>query len=241
MTKLDTFRFIRAALGVRTKTPAQKLILLTLAIRADGKTGVCHPSYESLSNDTGLARSSVADAVRYLRDTLKVLNWKQGHCNQHMKPLANLYTLDCEAMQVLSPTSELSNPKSAESDLQSAESDSQVAESDSALAESAGRTPTTQVTTTQDTTTKVFNSCDSPSFVFEKPTDGRKPEKAQGAALSPIGGPSTLGPMVELSTVMPECLEHDGHEWVARRGIGRALTADEIATLQRLNRERVRS
>jgi hypothetical protein len=145
VTARDAFRFSRAALGIQTKTTAQKLVLLTLAIRTSGKTGTCHPSYESLCHDTGLGRATIASTLRYLRDELHILSWKRGHSNQYTKPLANLYTLDYERMAKLSEESAEFTSQVAEFSSASAEFTSRSAEFTSARAEFTGGTPTTKL------------------------------------------------------------------------------------------------
>jgi hypothetical protein len=53
-------------------SPSQKLVLIALTWRANGER-VCFPSLTRLAKDTGLARSVVAEAVRYLRDVLHLI------------------------------------------------------------------------------------------------------------------------------------------------------------------------
>ena len=193
-TARDTFRFTRSALVIRTEKSSQKLVLLALAIRTNGRTGTCHPSYECLCRDTGLSRSVVAASLKYLRDTLKVLTWKQGHSNQYMTPIANLYTLDFPAMEGLAA-------ESAESDWDNAESDSDSAESISRSAESQNCTPTTQATTTQNKQLPNIATAPPPAGLRSKAGTQVQPAKVNIGALSPANELSNVSPASELSEV----------------------------------------
>jgi len=101
LTKLGDWKYVRIASLLRTEKPAQKHILLTLALHADGKTGYCYPSYDELRDDTSYgSKQTISDAITYLRDELKILTWKQGHSNQY-RNIANGYTLILPAMVTL--------------------------------------------------------------------------------------------------------------------------------------------
>jgi hypothetical protein len=144
---VDAFRFIRNVLDIQTETPAQKSVLVALALRANHRTGTCYPSYEVLCRDTGLARSVVARAIIYLRDKLQVLTWKRGHSNQYRRQ-ADLYTLNAKVMSEFAEEGAKSakrpqQKQSAESESLVAESELDVAESDSQPGESVSRTLTT--------------------------------------------------------------------------------------------------
>jgi Helix-turn-helix domain len=231
----SAFRFTRAVLAIQTTTPAQKAVLMALAIRAHHKTGTCHPSYDRLMSDTGLSRSVVAATIKYLRDELKVLDWKQGHSNQYTKPLANLYRLDYRIMAAL-------GAESAESDSGSAESDSESAEYDWGVAESATRTPTAQDYNCSITTTAQDSNCSisPPSKDFDYRQEGMCVAR-QSKALSPASELSKVP-----AHIVHEALDFAEYDpsyrekpWGARRNLSRELTPIEIAEIQRLNRERV--
>jgi hypothetical protein len=87
--KTDPWSYVQLARYIRTEKPQQKLILLTLAFYANPKTGYCFPSYEMLMRDTSYhSKTIVSDSIKYLRDTLGILSWVQGHSNQ-FKNIAN--------------------------------------------------------------------------------------------------------------------------------------------------------
>jgi len=95
---LGAWKYVKVASLLRTEKPAQKHILLTLAFYAD-PAGYCHPSYESLMDDTGYgSKQTIAEALTYLRDDLKILTWTKGHSNQYRPNIANGYTLILQAM-----------------------------------------------------------------------------------------------------------------------------------------------
>jgi hypothetical protein len=205
-------------LGIKTEKPCQKHVLTALAIRTNTKTDTCHPSYERLMSDTGLSRCAVSDALKYLRDKLKVLTWKQGHSNQYTKPMANLYHLDYRAMLALAE-------KSAESDLESAESETGVAEY-------MGHTPTAKVSDCSiSTTTKITNA-----DVLPENKDFQ--DRQEGKCVAPQS--VVLSTPLILSKI-PDYLVYDHHDrrWYARQGLDRGLSPAEQTEMKRLNSERI--
>jgi hypothetical protein len=77
-----------------------------------------------LMRDTSYhSKTIVSDSIKYLRDTLGILSWVQGHSNQ-FKNVANGYTLDWQKMANL-----VMKQKVAESTPRVAESTPAVAES----------------------------------------------------------------------------------------------------------------
>lgn len=95
------WRFIKAALNIRCETPAQKLLLILLAGYAN-KDGVCWPSYGTLMQRSGLgSEHTVIAALKYMRDTLRILTWTKGWGNQHGHSKPNIYRFDYAAMNAL--------------------------------------------------------------------------------------------------------------------------------------------
>jgi hypothetical protein len=94
------WKWVQLARQVRTKTPAQHHVLLVLAQYAN-QQGTCWPSYENLMQETRFgSRNTIVNALTYLRDELKILEWKPGHGNQY-KHFANTYTFSQDAMVAL--------------------------------------------------------------------------------------------------------------------------------------------
>jgi helix-turn-helix protein len=86
-----------AARSIRTDTPEQKLILLLLVSHAR-MNGACWPSYACLLRESSLGSDhTITSALRYLRDTLKLLTWKKGWGNAHKK-VPSVYQLDTDAI-----------------------------------------------------------------------------------------------------------------------------------------------
>lgn len=93
----SSWKWVQLARGMRTKTPVQHHILQVLVQHADIH-GKCWPSYQCLMDETGYrSKTTIANALVYLRDELKVLTWNPGHGNQ-FKHFANLYQFDQTAM-----------------------------------------------------------------------------------------------------------------------------------------------
>jgi hypothetical protein len=68
-------------------------VLVVLVQYAD-LAGTCFPSYERLMLDTGIkSKSTISAALKYLRDTLKIVSWASGHGNQ-FKHVHNRYQFD---------------------------------------------------------------------------------------------------------------------------------------------------
>lgn len=96
----SAWRWVQLARFIRTKTPAQHHLLLVLALHAN-KAGTCWPSYETLMRRCGFgSKHTVLNALKYLRDELQILDWKQGHANQ-FKPCANTYQFRWDEMVAL--------------------------------------------------------------------------------------------------------------------------------------------
>jgi len=223
----DVFKVLRAVHSVQTKTAAQKAVLVALAVRANFITGSCRPSYDRLAHDTCLSRSVVIEAVRYLRDDLKVVTWKTGHgSNQYTRPKCNVYDVNFRRILQLA--------ESAERTYQArfAESDSEGAESDSALAESASRT-----LTAQDKTAQVSNCSGKGAGAPEVPFLPQQPDAGKGKPPS-----EAVSPPAGLSDKTPDfaAWDRDSKSWGARRNIGRALTIDEVMQIKWLNHSGVR-
>ena len=97
LAKLGEWKFVKVARYIRTEKPAQHHVLLMLSLYADQK-GYCFPSYQNLMDDTSYgSEQTISDAIKYLRDVLHILTWKQGHSNQY-RNIANGYTLNLPAM-----------------------------------------------------------------------------------------------------------------------------------------------
>ena len=87
------WKWVQLARGIRTKKPVQHHVLVVLVQYAD-LTGACFPSYERLMLDTGIkSKSTISDALKYLRDKLKIISWTPGHGNQ-FKHVHNRYRFD---------------------------------------------------------------------------------------------------------------------------------------------------
>jgi hypothetical protein len=94
------WKWTKLAQHLHTKTPTQHHLLLILALYANVK-GVCWPSYEALMRDGCFgSKHTILKTLVYLRDELKILDWKRGHGNQ-FKRAANTYTLKQDAMVAL--------------------------------------------------------------------------------------------------------------------------------------------
>jgi len=105
VAKIDTWRYMRTARTIKTESPTQKLILLVLVSHA-GADGSCWPSYTRLMSESGFtSKSTITDALQYLRDTLKIVTWRKGWGNLHRKGVSNVYQFDFQAMKKLSDES----------------------------------------------------------------------------------------------------------------------------------------
>lgn len=116
VVKPGKFSTVMLARYIRTDKPVQKLVLLTLALYAD-ETGKCFPSYERLMLDSGIkSKTTIAVVLRYLRDTLKVVNWAVGHGNQ-FSHVPNRYVFNHRAMADILRKQKADEPKVDESNL----------------------------------------------------------------------------------------------------------------------------
>jgi len=108
------WKWVQLARHVHTETPAQHHVLLVLAQYAN-QQGICWPSYESLMEDTRFgSRHTIVNALVYLRDELKIIDWTPGHGNQY-KHFANTYTFSQDAMVALLRTQKAKSLTSAPS------------------------------------------------------------------------------------------------------------------------------
>lgn len=72
-------------LYIKTLQPSSILVYMALAKKADNETQQCYPSYETISEMTGLSRSAVATGIQELREK-NLIHWqnlpgKQGRRN----------------------------------------------------------------------------------------------------------------------------------------------------------------
>src|SRR5690348_2666064 len=80
------------AFKIKTAQPAQHHILLILANHAD-QYGGSFPSYSQIMEETSYgSKQTVASALGYPRDELKVLTWQRGWGNEHASQ-SNSYRL----------------------------------------------------------------------------------------------------------------------------------------------------
>ena len=113
---------MRTARTIKTESPTQKLILMVLVAHA-GADGSCWPSYTRLMSESGFtSKSTITDALQYLRDTLKIVTWRKGWGNLHRKGVSNVYKFDFQAMKKLSDESP-SEPDESPSDADESPSD----------------------------------------------------------------------------------------------------------------------
>lgn len=122
-TRKKSILYSHAAWKIETESPSQHHILLFLSAVADA-SGVSFHSYTSIMTKTGYCRYTVCNALKYLRDVLKVLAWESGHGNQHTKQ-ANRYILNLQKMTALAESAQSARQtkrKSAQSGLTSAQS-----------------------------------------------------------------------------------------------------------------------
>ena len=100
ITMTSAWRWVQLARFIRTKQSAAKLVLLMLALHAN-KKGECWPSHETLMRlcEFG-SKHTLLNALKYLRDDLKVIEWQKGHSNQ-FKAIANTYRLQQDRMMQL--------------------------------------------------------------------------------------------------------------------------------------------
>ena len=228
--KAQGFRFTKAAFQIKTNTASQKGVLLVLGHRADNDTGVCHPSYERIMHDTSIrSEDTVKNAIQYLRNDLGVVTWVRGWGNAH-RSRANTYTLDYEAMLQTIEKQRLVVPITPDAIPITPSSNTDYP----CLEIPIIGTLTSHDSTTHITTTHALNSEPKSTDVDFESGSQRLAIAAHMEEIPIIGNSKNL---VEI----PQFLEWDTKcgEWVARRGIGRGLTTEEIADKRRLNFERV--
>lgn len=66
MDKLDNYRIMGAVYSHETLTAHQRSVLLNLLWHRDRESGKCCPGYKRIAKETGISRSSVERAVRWL-------------------------------------------------------------------------------------------------------------------------------------------------------------------------------
>ncbi len=87
------------AFKIQTRTHAEKLVLLYLAKSVNSSLS-CYPSYAAIALHTGVKnKTSISNAIQYLRDTLKVVKWRKGSAKRHE---ANRYMFDLSQMHKVS-------------------------------------------------------------------------------------------------------------------------------------------
>jgi hypothetical protein len=232
--KPDTWRFMRAARSIQTETPAQKLILLLLASHIDGRDGSCYPSYKLLMQESGYtSKTTVTDALQYLRDTLKIVTWKKGWGNSHGSR-SNRYLFNEETMRRLADESPLDEDESPLDDSR---------KSTSQGGNPTGVVPKNQRIRTSYTEVPALERGSAP-FLESKPAAGQKPTKANLEESTPneLSSLSTLGELSSPAYNVRDALVYDrcDKQWYARPDIGRALSPDEQAERLHLNANHVR-
>lgn len=76
---------------------ATKLVLLYLAKSVNDSLR-CYPSYDAIKDHTGIAsRTTISDAITYLRDELLVLSWRKGGGAEY--GVSNHYRFDLKTMR----------------------------------------------------------------------------------------------------------------------------------------------
>lgn len=98
--KDNPFRYTNAACKIRCDRPARHHVLMLLAVHANHHDGSCYLPITSLMAETGYAKSTVCDAIAYLKDTLKLLTYTRGWGNIHGRR-SNRYRLDLDTMESL--------------------------------------------------------------------------------------------------------------------------------------------
>lgn len=68
---MDLFKLARKA----KLPPAEKAVLTALCDRMNDKTGLCYPSYQTVSEDTGYERTTVSRTIKKLRNR-GFISWK---------------------------------------------------------------------------------------------------------------------------------------------------------------------
>lgn len=77
-----------------------KHVLRHLGSKANDK-GQSHHGYDSIAAHCSIARSRITPALKYLRDTLKIVTWVKGTGGNPKQPETSLYTLNLAAMKKL--------------------------------------------------------------------------------------------------------------------------------------------
>ena len=97
--KPSGWKFVKLGFQLRTKTAAQKSILLVLANHAD-KNGVCWPAYDTLLRETKLrSKTTINSALDYLRHRA-VIDWERGWGNAY-DARSNHYQFHPEKMSTI--------------------------------------------------------------------------------------------------------------------------------------------
>ncbi|WP_419825159.1 helix-turn-helix domain-containing protein [Sphingomonas sp.] len=83
---MTTFGLQHAAMALQLATPAEKHVLLVLALRADSATASCNPGIPRIAGDTGLSERHVHRALVALESA--------GHITRKIKPgVGTVYTV----------------------------------------------------------------------------------------------------------------------------------------------------
>lgn len=93
----NPFRYTNAACKVRCDRPARHHVLLLLSIHANHHDGSCFLPIGLLMAETGYSKSTVCDAIAYLKNELRVLTYARGWGNIHGRR-SNRYRLDLAAL-----------------------------------------------------------------------------------------------------------------------------------------------
>lgn len=234
----SAWRFVKLAFKMRAPEPAFRHVLLTLADFANQK-GECYPSYQTLMEETGYAsKQTIADALRYWRDK-GVITWEKGWGNSH-KSKPNVYRFNEQAMWRQVSTAMKVQPMDKVENLESPVS--------------ADESPVSLSRKSTEGVMKV-HSMDSKVPALERPSSIERPSHGTGGVSTPLqksldqqtespkgsqNGESTVSGLSSFPGLDYDEREPVGRRWFAKRGLGRAATPEEMAEMQRRNREHMR-
>jgi hypothetical protein len=227
------FKFLKLALLLRAPEPAFRHVLITLADHADGKTGVAYPGYDRLKFETGYTSDqTIASALQYWKKA-GILSWRKGWGNAHSSK-SNVYQFHDGAIWHMLGTQSgmiLETPLSHSRNSTEPGLETPLSPMKSQSVEA------------NDSVVKRLSKSKGGSTLEIDSPEPQKTGTAHAEEIS-MSGVSYESPVSGLSStyVIPSFTEFDraDKKWYARRDIGRGLTADEVAEMQRLNTDHVR-
>lgn len=246
--KESAWRFLKLALKLRSPEPAFGYVLIRLADHANSE-GVCYPGYGLLMAETGYAsKQTITGALMYWKRA-GVLTWKKGWGNAH-KSKSSVYQLHEDVMWKL-----IGAQKTDSRNLSEGSDEISVTPDEISV------TPVLEISVTPMKSHLVVakvSALEGPSNQTSQlakggaapHSDSENRRQEEGAKHTHLGESSqneissaiTPSEISSPAHTIPDAVGYDPdvRRWVAKRGIDRPLTTDEIEAKDRLNADHIR-